>query len=128
MEQPDDAADLEKTADQLATDPFRPADQVKNHLAPLVPPRKGVNETVRPFNGRNLDGWDYTDKFWSVQGDTIVAKSVEPVITSTYCLTQETFSDFRMLVKVKLVESLQRFNNSYQVCHLEYFKLIDCTS
>jgi uncharacterized protein (DUF427 family) len=78
---------------------------VANHVAPVVAPLQGVSETIRPFNGHSLDGWDFTPKFWSIDGDEIVAKSTDPVITSTYCLTEQHFTDFRMTLKVKLVES-----------------------
>jgi hypothetical protein len=82
---------------------------VTRTVAPEVPPRVGVSETIEPFNGRNLEGWDYTDDdgniHWSVQGDTIVAKSVQPVLTSTYCLTKQHFTDFRLTITVKLALS-----------------------
>ena len=61
-------------------------------MAPVVAPLQGVSETIRPFNGQDLDGWDYTVKFWSVDGDEIVATSTDPVITSTYCLTHQSFT------------------------------------
>jgi hypothetical protein len=40
-----------------------------------------------------------------VQDGEIVARSVAPVVTSTYALTQEHFTDFRLTLQVKLVES-----------------------
>jgi hypothetical protein len=36
-------------------------------LTPELPPRVGTTERVLPFNGVDLDGWDYTEKFWSVK-------------------------------------------------------------
>ena len=59
----------------------------------------------RLFNGVNLEGWDFTDRFWSVQDGVIVGKSTAPVLTSTYCLTKQHYTDFRMTCQVKLQES-----------------------
>jgi hypothetical protein len=45
---------------------------VAKNVAPVVPPRKGRRELIRPFNGRTLAGWDYTETrqngehMWSV--------------------------------------------------------------
>ena len=73
--------------------------------APVVPPRAGKSETIKPFNGKDLDGWVGHSKLWSVKDGVIVAKSKDPVAVSTYLLTKQKFTDFRMTAKVKLVES-----------------------
>lgn len=72
--------------------------------APLVPPRHGKSETIKLFNGKDLDGWEGHDQYWSVQDGELVAKNVKRVKVSTYLLTKRTFSDFRMRLAVKLVE------------------------
>jgi len=73
--------------------------------APVVPPREGKSETIELFNGKNLDGWRGHQKYWSVVDGVIVAKSTEPVPVSTYLLTKDNYTDFRLLATVKLVES-----------------------
>ncbi len=73
--------------------------------APIVPPRKGKSETIKLFNGKNLDGWEGHENLWSVNDGVIVGKNSEPVKVSTYLLTERKFSDFRLLATVKLVES-----------------------
>jgi hypothetical protein len=73
--------------------------------APLVPPLKGKSETIELFNGKNLDGWRGHQKHWSVVDGVIVGKSTEPVAVSTYLLTKDNYTDFRLLATVKLVES-----------------------
>ncbi|MEW6304519.1 MAG: family 16 glycoside hydrolase [Verrucomicrobiota bacterium] len=73
--------------------------------APVVPPRKGKSETLQLFNGKNLDGWVGHEKHWSVQDGVIVGKNTEPVPVSTYLLTKRTFTDFRLVATVKLVQS-----------------------
>jgi hypothetical protein len=73
--------------------------------APVIPPREGKSETIKLFNGENLDGWEGHKKLWSVQDGVIVAKNTEPIKVSTYLLTTRKFTDFRLLATVKLVQS-----------------------
>ncbi len=73
--------------------------------APVVPPKTGTSETIKLFNGKNLDGWKGHEKHWSVVDGVIVGKNTEPVPVSTYLVTDRKFSDFRLLATVKLVTS-----------------------
>ncbi|HEY7423180.1 MAG TPA: DUF1080 domain-containing protein [Gemmataceae bacterium] len=73
--------------------------------APVVPPRKGESKTIKLFNGKNLDGWEGHKDLWSVQDGVIVAKNTEPIKVSTYLLTKDKYSDFRLTATVKLVQS-----------------------
>jgi hypothetical protein len=73
--------------------------------APVVPPRQGNSETIKLFNGHDLDGWDGYSHLWSVKDGVIVGKNTEPVKVSTYLLTKRNFSDFRLTATVKLVQS-----------------------
>jgi Domain of Unknown Function (DUF1080) len=73
--------------------------------APVVPPRQGKSETIKLFDGKTLDGWEGHKSYWSVQDGVIVGKNSEPVKVSTYLLTKEKYSDFRLTATVKLVES-----------------------
>ncbi len=72
---------------------------------PEVPPRKGTSETIKLFNGKNLDGWEGWEDLWSVQDGVIVAKNSKPVAVSTYLLTKRKFTDFRLVFAAKLVTS-----------------------
>jgi Domain of Unknown Function (DUF1080) len=81
------------------------ADKDKKKETIEVPPRTGKSETIKPFNAENLDGWEGHKELWSVKDGIIVAKSTEPVKVSTYLLTKQKFTDFRLTGKVKLVES-----------------------
>jgi hypothetical protein len=72
--------------------------------APVVPPRKGESETIKLFDGKDLDGWEGDKDRWSVQDGEIVGKAKEQKV-STYLLTKKTFSDFRITLMGKLVES-----------------------
>ena len=54
------------------------ADEAKKE-APVVPPREGKSETIKLFNGRNLDGWEGHDNLWSVRDGVIVAKNTDPI-------------------------------------------------
>ena len=73
--------------------------------ATVVPPREGKSETIELFNGKNLDGWEGNDKYWSVVDGVIVGKNSEPVPVSTYLATKRKFTDFRLVFAAKLVKS-----------------------
>ena len=72
---------------------------------PLIPPRKGESKTIKLFNGKNLDGWEGHTALWSVKDGVIVAKNTKPIKVSTYLLTKDRYSDFRLTATVKLVQS-----------------------
>ena len=63
------------------------------------------SETIKLFNGKDLDGWEgYTD-LWSVKDGVIVAKTERPLKYSTYLFTKQKFTDFRLKLAAKLVKS-----------------------
>jgi hypothetical protein len=72
--------------------------------APVVPPREGKNETIKLFDGKTLEGWEgYTD-LWSVKDGIIVAKTDKALKYSTYLLTKNKYTDFRLTFSNKLVK------------------------
>jgi hypothetical protein len=79
------------------------ADQGKD--TPVVPPRKGQSETIKLFNGKDLEGWEGHRNLWSVEDGVIVGKNAKPIKVSTYLLTKRKFSDFRLTATLKLVQS-----------------------
>ena len=81
------------------------ADDKTKKEAPVVPPRMGESETLHPFNGKDLDGWEGHENLWSVHDGVIVGKNTEPIKVSTYLLTKRKFTDFRLTCTVKLVQS-----------------------
>ncbi|HEX4143280.1 MAG TPA: DUF1080 domain-containing protein [Pirellulales bacterium] len=81
------------------------AGSVRAADAPVVPPKTGVSETIKLFNGKDLTGWTGDPKYWSVVDGVIVGKNTEPVPVSTYLATDRKFTDFRLLATVKLVTS-----------------------
>jgi hypothetical protein len=70
-----------------------------------VRPLGGKSETIKLFNGKNLDGWEGYDDLWSVKDGAIIAKNTKPLKFSTYLLTKQKYSDFRLVLAAKLVES-----------------------
>jgi len=77
----------------------------KDKKAPEIPPREGKSETIKLFNGKNLDGWEgYTDLF-TVKDGMIVARNDKPLKYSTYLFTKRNFTDFRLIFSSKLAES-----------------------
>jgi Domain of Unknown Function (DUF1080) len=73
--------------------------------APSVPPREGKSETIHLFDGKSLAGWKGYSDLWSVKDGVIVAKNTAPLKYSTYLLTEDEYSDFRLTFAAKLVES-----------------------
>ena len=73
--------------------------------APEVPPKEGKTETITLFNGNDLTGWEGRESLWAVRDGAIVGKNSEPIKVSTYLLTKQSFSDFRLKARVKLVQS-----------------------
>lgn len=72
---------------------------------PIVEPKKGESKTIELFNGKNLDGWVGYEDLWSVKEGVIIGKNIKPIAPSTYLLTKEKFSDFRLTFDFKLAES-----------------------
>jgi hypothetical protein len=72
---------------------------------PIVPPKKGKSETIKLFNGKDLTGWEGHDHLWSVKDGVIVAKNTDPIKVSTYLLTKDKYTDFRLVFSAKLVQS-----------------------
>lgn len=82
-------------------------DKGKEDKTPLVPPRQGKSEVIRLFNGKNFDGWEGHEKYWSHKDGVIIGKNTEadaPKV-STYLLTKRKFTDFRLTFSAKLVTS-----------------------
>jgi len=79
--------------------------QKEEVAAPVVPPREGERRHVALFNGKDLQGWVGHQKYWSVQDGVIVGKNTEPVPVSTYLLTEQKYSDFRLLFDFMLAQS-----------------------
>jgi hypothetical protein len=71
--------------------------------APVVPPREGKSEIIKLFDGKTLDGWEGYSDLWSVKDGVIVAKNTKPLKYSTYLLTKNKYSDFRLTFQFKLL-------------------------
>lgn len=73
--------------------------------APIVKPREGESKIVKLFNGKDLEGWEGYKDLWSVQDGVIVGKNEKPLKYSTYLLTKDKYSDFRLTFDFKLAKS-----------------------
>lgn len=73
--------------------------------APIVAPLKGESKTIQLFDGKSLDGWYGYEDLWSVKEGVIVAKNEKPLKFSTYLLTKDKYTDFRLIFSAKLVTS-----------------------
>src|SRR4029077_6243511 len=73
---------------------------------PVVPPREGESKTIKLFDGKTLNGWEGYEDLWSVKKyGCIVGANGSPLKYSTYLLTKEKYTDFRLVFETKLVES-----------------------
>lgn len=73
--------------------------------APVVKPLEGKSETIKLFDSKTLDGWEgYTD-LWSVKDGIIIGKNEKPLKFSTYLLTKNNYTDFRLTFASKLALS-----------------------
>ncbi|MBN9120612.1 MAG: DUF1080 domain-containing protein [Planctomycetes bacterium] len=82
-----------------------PKKDAPKKVAPVVKPREGKSETIKLFDGKSLDGWEGYSDLWSVKDGVIVGKNTDPVKVSTYLLTKNKYSDFRLTFASKLVQS-----------------------
>ena len=73
--------------------------------APVVPPAQGKTDTIKLFDGKSLGGWTGYEDLWSVKDGVIVAKNTTPLKYSTYLLTKDNYTDFRLTFAAKLVTS-----------------------
>src|SRR5262249_13883970 len=73
--------------------------------APEIPPRKGTSETIKLFNGDDLTGWAGPQHLRSGKDGVIAARNTKPINVSTYLLTERNYTDFRLVLAAKLVES-----------------------
>lgn len=51
----------------------------------------------------SLEAWEGHERHWSIQNGVIIGKSTEEVPVSTFLVTRETFTDFRLTASAKLV-------------------------
>ncbi len=74
--------------------------------APIVAPLKGESKTIQLFDGKTLNGWEGYEDLWTVNKyGVVVASNAAPLKFSTYLLTKDKYSDFRLIFSAKLVES-----------------------
>ena len=75
---------------------------------------------VSLFNGKNLDGWDGWDEFWSVQGGMIRGANGEGVAvpSSTYLFTKKSYRNFRVILEVKQTMSAKHSTMHSALCAL----------
>jgi lysophospholipase L1-like esterase len=67
---------------------------------------------VHLFNGKNLDGWEGLEEFWSVADGEIRGANDGKVIASTYLFTEKSYREFRLVMEVK-----QTMGKGYSTMH-----------
>ncbi len=89
----------------LAQNTKQPPKKKPAQKAPIVKPRTGESKTIALFNGKDLTGWEGYKDHWSVQDGVIVGRNTTPVTYSTYLLTKDAYTDFRLTFDFKLAKS-----------------------
>src|SRR5437773_8608414 len=93
---------------QQATTPPRPPTPPLSsgelEAIPLVPPRAGKSVTKNLFDGKSLNGWQGNLDWWSVK-DGAIAGRFDAKVPTSFLFTKENFSDFRLTLQSKMVES-----------------------
>lgn len=82
--------------------------KVEPKKAPEIPPLTGKSETIKLFNGKDLEGWEGYQDLWSVKDGIIIARNDKPLKVSTYLFTKQKFTDFRLIFSSRLdkIESM----------------------
>ncbi|MEP6537882.1 MAG: DUF1080 domain-containing protein [Bryobacteraceae bacterium] len=84
--------------------PTVPLTAAELEAIPLTPPHHGKSVSKTLFDGKTLDGWQGNPEWWSVQDGAIRGKFHDKVPTS-FLFTKENYSDFRLTLSSKMVES-----------------------
>ena len=72
--------------------------------SPVQQPLPANEETLGEwFDGANLDGWLYDPEYWRVEDGEIIASAPNGIDHNTWAAGPLHFTDFRMIVEVKLV-------------------------
>lgn len=96
-------AEAKKKAPLIKIPEVKKAAEAKK--APEIAPLKGESKTFDLFDGKTLTGWEGFDHYWSVKDGVIIGKNTKPILQSTYLVTKEKFTDFRLTFDFKLAES-----------------------
>lgn len=75
-------------------------------------------KAIQLFNGKDLSGWDADTKYWSVDNGVIKGANEGKVESSTYCFTQKSYRNFRLLLEVKQTLSPKHSKMHSAVCAL----------
>jgi len=89
---------------QPARPPTPPLTPAELEAIPLLPARVGVSVKKQLFDGKTLKGWRGSPEWWSVKDGAIAGKFHDKVPTS-FLYTEESFTDFRLTLASKMVES-----------------------
>lgn len=84
--------------------PLAAADDKKE--APVVKPKEGKSETIKLFNGKDLEGWEGQMKYWSVKDGAIVGFTPEDPRRNTFLCSKKQYGDFELKFKVRLKDGI----------------------
>lgn len=84
--------------------PTPPLTAAELEAIPLLAPRQGKSVKKSLFDGKTLNGWQGNLDWWSVDNGALRGKHNGKVPTN-FLFTTENFSDFRLTLESKMVES-----------------------
>ena len=71
----------------------------------------GMSEELKLFDGESLEGWEGSDKFFSVKESAIVGGSLEePIDKSYYLCTKEKYENFELSLEAKFTTNTLKVN------------------
>ena len=70
-----------------------------------VPMAAAHDNLFRFFNNKDLSGWNADPSVWSVENGEIVGRSATGLKKNNFAQSQMVFGDFRLILKVKLVDN-----------------------
>jgi serine/threonine protein kinase len=84
---------------------------------PRLPPSSSTADGVLPlFNGKDLEGWEGLQEYWSVKGGALVGSTFpQGVKFNTFLCSKKKFRDFELSFKVRLTGKGWSGNSGVQI-------------
>jgi hypothetical protein len=68
--------------------------------------KEADNDTKEFFNGKNLDGWEGLEKYWSAKDGAIVGLTEEDPKHNTFLCSKKKYKDFELSFKIRLKDGV----------------------
>src|SRR5437868_2632282 len=68
--------------------------------------KEAGDDTKAFFNGKDLDGWEGLEKYWSVKDGAIVGYTPEDPKHNTFLCSKKKYGDFELSFKIRLKDGV----------------------